>query len=109
MWFYSHWSGDTHADAVRRALKFQSRWNDDQYLARIIFDAFVPKKSHGEDTGFGISTSIGDNEHPIVVVDIPKQWVYFIEESQLDNDGRVPDNYIPKKYWAFEEFAKGVK
>ena len=36
-----------------------------------------------EETGYGISCRMQDNEHPILVVDIPGQRVFVIQEDQL--------------------------
>jgi hypothetical protein len=108
VWFYGHWSGYRLKNAVQDALKKRERWTDQSYLARIIFDQFTPAKDHGVvTTGFGISTSITDNEHDIVVVDIPNQRVFTIPEAKLTKEGRVPEKYVPAKdeVWSFEEFC----
>lgn len=47
--------------------------------------------------------SIGDNSYPIVVVDVPRERVFIIEEEQL-KDGRIPDGFEPSEQWSFEEF-----
>lgn len=76
IFFYGHWSGDPAPKLVQQGLaKGRDRWTDEAYLARIVFQTFL-----GGDTGttgFGISTSIGDNEYPLIVVDARKQQVRF--------------------------------
>lgn len=91
VWFYTHWSGYRIGEVVREALAKQWRWNDESYLARIIFDVLT-ERHQGEETSFGISTRIGDNEYPILVVDVPRQKVWKIEESQLQK-GRIPRGF----------------
>ncbi len=104
VWFYSHWSGTELPDVLKLALGRRQRWKDDGYLARIIFCEMV-KGQKAEETGFGIYTSIGDNEHDITVCDIPNQRVYAITENELEN-GRVPDGWKPKEpAMTFEEFV----
>jgi len=69
------------------------RWTDYSYLARSGFDCFTAGHQ-GSETGFGISTTIGDNEHAILVVDCPNQSVYEVAESELVK-GRLPNNTGP--------------
>lgn len=67
VFFYGHWSGSDAILSVYNALALRERWDDESYLARIIFDSF-----RGDDvgtSGFGISTCIQDNEYPLIVVD----------------------------------------
>lgn len=109
VWFYTHWSGNQIAHAVHRALAKRERWNDDSYLARIIFCQLIDSDTEGT-TGFGISTRMQDNEHPILVVDVPGQCVFFVEEERLAN-GRLPDECVRVTSTVkatFEEFATQV-
>lgn len=103
VWFYTHWNGSEIKEVVQKALARKQRWTDESYLARIVFDELCP--SRGEDIGFGISTCIGDNSHPIVVVDCLKQRVFEIDESELTDKGQVPENWEPKKAEGFAVFA----
>lgn len=67
VWLYSHWGGTDLPSVVQSALKRQERWNDSEYLARIVFQEMI-----GDDksaTGYGIGTSEhGDNEHPVLIL-----------------------------------------
>lgn len=100
VWFYTHWAGSEINQTVKTALARRRRWNDDSYLARIVFDTLTAG-SQGEETGFGISCSMQDNEHDIVVVDVPNQTVCTISEGSLVG-GRLPDT-LPKGK-SFEDF-----
>lgn len=102
VWFYTHWTGSEIEGTVASALEKKWRWSDASYLARIIFDELT-QQNHGDETGFGISTRMGDNEHPICVVDQGKRRVFQIEENELV-DGRILDGWEPKESWMFEEF-----
>jgi hypothetical protein len=103
VWFYGHWSGYRIQETVHAALtRGKGRWGDSSYLARIVFDEFT-KDHHGEETGFGISASLGDNEYPIIVIDDEKRRVFLIEEKEL-SDYRIPDGYEPRASWTYEEF-----
>lgn len=99
VWFYSHWSGSDLPHIVQRALARRQRWGDDPYLNRIIFCELV-KGHEADETGFGISTAVCDNSHPIVVVDHVKQRVAFSSDTET---GKVNEkNCIIA--WTFEEY-----
>jgi hypothetical protein len=76
IYFYSHWNGSDLPFVVQRALARKHRWDDGPYLARIIFCELV-KGDESSETGFGISTGICDNSHPVVTVDPGDQTVSF--------------------------------
>lgn len=99
VYFYGHWSGFTAPLRVQEALNRQDRWNDPSYLARIVFCTFV--KGHENDTtGFGISTTIGDNEYPLIVVDCDNQLVRF-----EDTHGAYMNRDIIGASFSFEEYC----
>lgn len=79
IYLYTHWSGYTFPEKLRLALDFgRSRWNDDQYLARIITSR-VFEDIHDDTTGGGVGLTIGDNEpgRPVIVVDLINNTVSF--------------------------------
>lgn len=88
IYLYTHWSGSEIESDLRTALSKRWRWGDPAYLTRIIFDVMT-EGSHGSETGFGISTSIPDNEHDILVVDTLGQKVHSTDTG---------------KSWSFEDF-----
>ena len=67
IYIYAHWHGSVLAQRVRSALAKKWRWDDPQYLARIIYDEVVGDE-FGEETGFGLSTEIGDGDVRITVL-----------------------------------------
>jgi len=76
IYFYTHWKGSQTREIVKKALARKERWNDDAYLARIIFCELIDGDTDGE-TGFGISPNECDPENPTIVVDTveKKVWV----------------------------------
>lgn len=74
VFLYSHWGGSELPATLQTALKRRKRWDDGQYLARIIFDAMVGEHQGGE-TGFGISSVVGDGDGRILEVDVDLQEV----------------------------------
>lgn len=75
IYFYTHWKGYAVADILAEALEKRERWDDDAYLARIIFDTLTAGDTG--TTGYGISTSISDNSYPIPVVYCRTQEVSY--------------------------------
>lgn len=65
VYLYTHWGASGLITDVAQALKKKWRWNDPDYLTRIIFDYMVGDE-WGTETGFGIGTQEnGDNEYII--------------------------------------------
>lgn len=76
VWFYTHWRGYKLSEIVAMGLhRGAGRWNDPDYLARIIFCELVPVDEHYSETGFGISTAQGDYNYPDVTVNFSIQKV----------------------------------
>ena len=76
MFFYSHWSGSELPITLQNALKRKVRWGDDIYLNRIIFSEMI-KDSVMDETGYGLSTFVGDGDDRIVTVNTDNQTVTF--------------------------------
>lgn len=75
VYLYTHWGGHALQAVVRRALARRERWDDPEYLARILFCEMIGDDVDGE-TGYGIGTNEHcDNEHPVVVVNCADQTV----------------------------------
>ena len=74
VYLYTHWGGSELPAAVQKALARRVRWDDQQYLARIIFDAMT-EGLVGAETGHGITACPWDGQGKLVVVDTAKQEV----------------------------------
>jgi hypothetical protein len=96
IYFYTHSSGynlpNTLQDALKRGVE---RWDDEQYLGRIIFSEMVKRYVEGV-TGYGISTYLCDGGNRILIVD---------SETKTVGLNRATDSTVPKKTWTFEEFC----
>lgn len=87
VFLYTHWRSRDLPEILRIALASgRNYWNDEPYLARIIFDEMVDNNQGGE-TGFGISTRLGDNEPDLLV--LWKGSVYLVPEAEYDKYGFV--------------------
>jgi hypothetical protein len=79
VFLYTHWGGEELPRTARAALKYgKSRWDDPDYLARIVFD-FLTGREEGA-SGFGISTRLLSNENPLFVLDTDRARVVLLPE-----------------------------
>ena len=87
VWLYTHWSAHNLIETVKRAMAKKWRWDDPEYLARIIFDEMVGNQQ-GQETGFGISSKgpHGD-EWRIITIDCASQIV------SLSDNGALPSRF----------------
>lgn len=79
-YLYTHNKGTELPEIVRRALAKRWRWGDASYLTRIIFCEMVDGDEKSE-TGFGISATRGDYNHPDIVIDCKAQMVSKEDET----------------------------
>lgn len=95
VYLYTHWESHKLQETVERAIAKKWRWNDPVYLARIIFDEML-KGQHGEETGFGISTSMQGDINLLITVNCAEQTVrvgdkveFSFREIKEIYDGRM--------------------
>jgi hypothetical protein len=93
IFLYTHWRGSEIYGILKRVLLRRERWEDSPYLTRMIFCEMVKGDENGS-TGFGISTSILDNEHTVIGVNCVDQEITF-----EDGDGNI------KSSISFEQFV----
>ncbi|MBT6051132.1 MAG: hypothetical protein HOG49_30400 [Candidatus Scalindua sp.] len=74
VYLYQHHDGYDLPMEVAHALSLEERWDDEEYLARIVFDC-MKEGSSATTTGYGIGTvEHGDIEY-LVVLDVKNQTV----------------------------------
>lgn len=81
VYLYTHYGASSLDKDVERAIAKGWRWDDPDYLARIIFDEMVGKDGWGEETGYGIGTQKAGDIWRLVTVDCKKQTVTVEDES----------------------------
>jgi len=86
-YLYSHWGGTELPQVVQSALAKRARWDDNPYLTRIIFCEMI-KDAYDEETGYGISATVGDGNDRVLVLDPNSQtlWREGNEESAIPFD-----------------------
>lgn len=81
VFLYSHWGASALMNDVKAAIAKKWRWNDPDYLTRIIFDEMT-KGSHDEETGYGIGTQMAGDIWRLVTVDCKKQTVTVTDHGK---------------------------
>jgi hypothetical protein len=105
IYLYTHWGGAELPLTLQSALRRRQRWDDDAYLARIIFCEMVKGDEAGE-TGFGIAPHPQDNQHDWLVVDAANQRVERHEYDGRELSCEQLGNIV--KSWTFEEFCSDM-
>ena len=103
IWFYTHWRGYCLPEILRESLAKKESWYDEIYLAATIFSEMT-KRQVGD--AIGISTTIQDNERPILVVDVDNQTVR-IETDRGADDTEYPARFSFAQYVALGEATWG--
>jgi len=93
VYLYTHWGGYRVEMEVRKALALKERWDDDEYLARIIFCEMIGDNTEGT-TGYGIGTGEHGDIGLLITVDTVQQDVLI---------HHVYADYDDKKF-SFEDF-----
>ena len=88
IYLYGHWMGEDSINVVAEVLSQRERWNDEPYLARMLFEKMI-QGNVDSSTGFGISTYMCDNEYPIIVLE-PSTQTAVIEEYKFGANTFTP-------------------
>lgn len=82
IYFYKHWDADLLPETIAHALDHgRSRWNDEPYLARVLFSQMISAEVDGI-TGFGIDV-MPSGEPIYVTIDLATQSVWLRNNERL--------------------------
>lgn len=96
VYLYTHWGAYELIKDVKKALGKKMRWEDVEYLARIVFDTMIGE-SQGEETGFGIGTEKHGDIWRLIEIDGTN--VKVIDHGHTIFEGTFEEflNYEPKE------------
>lgn len=80
VYLYSHYKGLDLPGILQCSLSRKCRWNDESYLARIIFSEMI-KYDINAESGYGISSWEPECDFPIIIVNCKTQSVVICENS----------------------------
>jgi hypothetical protein len=75
VYLYTHDTAHTLVSEVHDALSQRKRWDDPDYLTKMIFCRMLPLECWLEDKGFGIGTQMYADINLLVTVDTVKQVI----------------------------------
>ena len=84
VYLYTHWGASGLIDVVREAIARRERWDDPEYLARIVFCAMVAGQEK-ELTGFGIGTHLHDDVWRLVELDCDEEKIRVFQIGYDDS------------------------
>jgi hypothetical protein len=103
VWLYGHWMGEDSIRIVRNVLDKRERWEDAPYLARMLFGSMIAGDLAGS-TSYGISTTMCDNEYPIIILE-PHTQTAWLEVYIWGEGGRYEQLTKPI---SFEDFLEAL-
>lgn len=90
VYLYTHWGACELVKTVQRALAKRWRWDDPEYLARIIFDE-MEGNSKFEETGYGIGTTKHGDIWRLITIDCKKPSVTVEKYDKVQFKGSFED------------------
>jgi hypothetical protein len=75
VYLYTHNSGNTLVNVINDVLSRKIRWDDPDYLARLIFCRMIPKDKWDDELGFGIGTQLYKDINLLVSLDTVHQTI----------------------------------
>lgn len=83
VYLYTHWGATELYEDVKNAIRKKWRWDDPEYLTRIIFDEMT-KGVQGRETGYGIGTEMAGDIWRLVTVDCEKFTVSVEDYGRIE-------------------------
>jgi hypothetical protein len=83
VYLYTHHTAHTLVSEVYDALSQQKRWDDPDYLSKMVFCRMIPLECWKEETGFGIGTQLYADVNLLVTLDTVKQTITIQSASNL--------------------------
>lgn len=75
VYLYSHNTANELVNVVDEVLSRKVRWDDPDYLARMIFCRMIPKDKWNEELGFGIGTQLYTDVNMLLSLDTVHQTI----------------------------------
>jgi hypothetical protein len=75
VYLYSHNTANELVNVVSDVLSRQVRWDDPDYLSRMIFCRMIPKNKWDDELGFGIGTQLYTDVNMLITLDTVHQTI----------------------------------
>lgn len=90
VYLYTHNTAASLVKDVHEVLSLRLRWNDADYLARMLFCKMVPPESWSTDKGFGIGTQLYTDIDLLITLDIKHEMITVQSAKDIHNKYRMP-------------------
>ena len=99
VYLYTHDYAKTLVGIVHDILSKKKRWDDPDYLARMLFCAMIPPKDWDSETGFGIGTQYYADTNLLIVIDLTENFISISSfGSGVDNVKMDMDDFVLNFY-----------
>ena len=99
IYLYTHDNAKTLVGTVHEALSRRERWDDPDYLTRIIFCAMVPPDEWHSTKGFGIGVQYYVDSNLLITIDIQERWITISSYgSGVDNVRMDIEDFVANFY-----------
>lgn len=99
IYLYTHDNAKTLVGIVHDVLSRRERWNDPDYLTRMIFCAMIPPDEWDSDKGFGIGTQYYIDANLLITIDLPENWISVSSfGSGVDNVKMHLEDFVANFY-----------
>jgi hypothetical protein len=75
VYLYTSKTAKSLVSTVHNTLSLNKRWDDPDYLTRLLFCRMIPLDSWDSDTGFGIGTQLYVDTNLLITIDTVKQSI----------------------------------
>lgn len=75
IYLYTHDHADKLLHDVYQTLKQGTRWDDEDYLSKMVFCHMVPQEQWLSDKGYGIGTQMYTDINILITLDVPNQTI----------------------------------
>jgi hypothetical protein len=104
VYLYTHWGAEELKEDVALVLARGKRWDDCEYLARMIFDQM--KGNDFGSTGFGIGTSEHGDIEELIMIDCENQQVSWWKIHTWEEDQDEEEDSEGWECCSFEEYIE---
>lgn len=99
IYLYTHENAKNLVAIVHDVLSKKIRWDDPDYLARMIFCAMIPIDEWNSDKGYGIGTQYYIDANLLISVDLPENWISISSfGSGVDNVKMDINDFVTNFY-----------
>jgi len=91
VYLYTHSGAGSLVNDVHSVLSMRQRWDDPDYLAKMVFCKMVPVECWNTDTGFGIGTQLYADINLLITVDTITQKISL--QTATDKHYKIKNSF----------------